>query len=217
MGTKRSRARGGPETCSDIGQEESDKQRSASQHPRRGHERQWNESELSAPEELKSFPADAASGNYLTMEKPGLQFSAKDISRARSKPTEKDQRRLVRRILRAQGSSMISSSRGWTLVTVHTDSDWAGCRSSRKSTSGGVASTDIGVVQHGTSTHRLVALSWCEAELDAMNKGSSRDHGNQELGRRCKCSTGSCQQAWRRKDAPHFDTQERWLQNAMRN
>ena len=46
------------------------------------------ESELSAPEEIKSFRADAASGNYLSMDKPDVQFSAKKISRAMSKPDE---------------------------------------------------------------------------------------------------------------------------------
>ena len=35
-----------------------------------------------------------------------------------------------------------------TNLTVHTDADWAGCRSRRKSTSVGVASTNIGVVKH---------------------------------------------------------------------
>ena len=54
------------------------------------------ESELSAPEEIKSFRADEASGNYLSMDKPDVQFSAKKISRAMSKPTRKDQRKIVR-------------------------------------------------------------------------------------------------------------------------
>ena len=48
-----------------------------------------NESELSAPEEIKSFQADAARGNYLSMDRPDLQLSAKEISRAMSTPTKK--------------------------------------------------------------------------------------------------------------------------------
>ena len=57
-----------------------------------------------------------------------------------------------------------------TTLTVYTDSDWTGCRSSRNSASGGVVSTTIGVVKHWSSRHRLVALSSCEAEVYAMNE-----------------------------------------------
>ena len=49
--------------CSDIGQEESDKQGSASPHARADVNDNVNESELSAPAENKSFRADAARGN----------------------------------------------------------------------------------------------------------------------------------------------------------
>ena len=58
-------------------------------------------------------------------------------------------------------------------VRVHTGSDWEGCTSSRKSTSGGVVLTNIGVVRHWSSTQRLVALSSCEAKLYAMNQGAA--------------------------------------------
>ena len=73
------------ETCSDTGQEESDKQGAASQHARGG---------TRAPEEIKSFRADAARANYLSMDMSDLPFSAKEISRATSKP-KKDQRSIV--------------------------------------------------------------------------------------------------------------------------
>ena len=47
-----------------------------------------NESELSAPEEIKSIRTDAAR----QLLRPNLQFSGKGISRAMSKLTKKDQR-----------------------------------------------------------------------------------------------------------------------------
>ena len=74
-----------------------------------------NESELSAPEEIKSFRADATS-----TDRPDLPFSAEGVSRAMSKSMKKDQRRIVRmarntwRILRNKESSKNSSSRRWT-------------------------------------------------------------------------------------------------------
>ena len=102
-----------------------------------------------------------------------------------------------------------------TALTVYTDSDWAGCGSSRKSTSGGVLSVNIRVVKHWSSTQRLVAVSSCEGELSAMNKAAAEATGIRSLARRHwthvrhlfqnrrRCGSESCQQAWRRKDAPH--------------
>ena len=76
--TQRNRVRGRPETFSDNGHEESDKHGSASQHVRgRNMDDNMNESDLSAPEERKSFRADAARGNCLSMDRPGVQFRAK--------------------------------------------------------------------------------------------------------------------------------------------
>ena len=72
---------------------------------------------------------------------------------------------------------------------------------------------NIRVVKHLSSTQRLAALSSCEAELLAMNKGAetmrfrspARECGNRI--RLCaqnkrKCIVGSHQQARLRKDAP---------------
>ena len=55
-----------------------------------------NESEMSAPEEIRSFRANAARVNFLSMDRPEPQFSAKEMSRAMLKPTKKDQRRMTR-------------------------------------------------------------------------------------------------------------------------
>ena len=55
-----------------------------------------NEPELSEPAESKSFRAHAARGNYLSIVRPDLQFSAKEISRAMSRPPKKHQRKIVR-------------------------------------------------------------------------------------------------------------------------
>ena len=63
-----------------------------------------NESELIALEEIMLFRADAARGNDLSMDRPDLQFSAKEISRAMSKPAKKDQRRIVRMAKYLKGS-----------------------------------------------------------------------------------------------------------------
>ena len=104
---------------------------------------------------------------------PDLLFSAMEISQAMSIRTKKDQRSIVRmakflNCWRNKGSGKNSSQH--TILTAHTDPAWAGRRSRRESTSGGVVSTTVGVVKHWSSTQRLVS---CEAKLQAMNKGAA--------------------------------------------
>ena len=64
-----------------------------------------------------------------------------------------------------------------SMVTIFTDSDWAGDRSSRKSTSGGVVCLEHHMIKSWSSTQQLVALSSGEAELYALIKGASQTKG----------------------------------------
>ena len=63
------------------------------------------------------------------------------------------------------------------MVTTFTDSDWAGDRSSRKSTSGGVVCLGHHVIKSWSSMQQLVALSSGEAELYVPIKGASQTKG----------------------------------------
>ena len=51
------------------------------------------------------------------------------------------------------------------LLHVHSDSNWAACRSSRKSTSGGTASLGLHTLKCGAKTQNIVAKSSADAEL----------------------------------------------------
>ena len=88
-------------------------------------------------------------------------------------------------------------------------------------------STNVGVVSHWSS-QRLVALSSCEAELDAMNTGAAEVMGIRSLA----ADSGITFDFVLRTDASpalgvvhrrdvgktrHIDTQELWLQTARRN
>ena len=56
-------------------------------------------------------------------------------------------------------------------VTVFVDSDWAGCRRSRRSTSGGVVLFGKHLITHWARTQGVVALSSGEAEMYASIEG----------------------------------------------
>ena len=58
-------------------------------------------------------------------------------------------------------------------ISIWTDSDWAGDRIQRKSTSGGVDMLGNHCVKSWSSTQKTVALSSAEAEYIAMVKGGS--------------------------------------------
>ena len=66
-------------------------------------------------------------------------------------------------------------------LSVFTDSDWAGCVTSRKSTSGGVVMRGSHLLKHWSSTQATVALSSAEAELIALVRGASEGLGVRSL------------------------------------
>ena len=58
------------------------------------------------------------------------------------------------------------------VLDVYTDSDWAGCVRTRKSTSGGIMKLGQHVVSHWSRTQANIALSSGEAELNGALKGA---------------------------------------------
>ena len=62
-------------------------------------------------------------------------------------------------------------------VQVFVDSDWAGCRVTRKSTSGGVLKVGQHIIRTWSSTQSTVATSSGEAELLSMYDGAARGVG----------------------------------------
>ena len=63
--------------------------------------------------------------------------------------------------------------RGSTSVTAYTDSDWAGCIRTARSTSGGIVSIGGRIIKTHSRQQKTVALSSAEAELYAMVAASA--------------------------------------------
>ena len=66
-------------------------------------------------------------------------------------------------------------------LTVYTDSDWAGCKITARSTTGGVIALGQHIVKTWSRTQKTIALSSAEAELTAMVKGTCEGLGVSSL------------------------------------
>ena len=66
-------------------------------------------------------------------------------------------------------------------VDVYTDTDWAGCPQTRKSTSGGVVMLGAHTMKHLLLTQTSTALSSGEAEFAGVIRGSGQGLGYQAL------------------------------------
>ena len=64
-----------------------------------------------------------------------------------------------------------------TVLDLYTDADWAGCRRSRKSTSGGVAMIGNHCIKAWAKTQSVIAKSSAESELYSVVKGATEGLG----------------------------------------
>ena len=79
-------------------------------------------------------------------------------------------------------------------IDVYTDTDWAGCPLTRKSTSGGVIMLGKHTIKHWSSTQASVTLSSGEAEFNGVVRGAGQGPRYQalskDLGLICPCGFG---------------------------
>ena len=139
-----------------------------------------NDDELS-PADASTYRRIAARCNYLSADRPELQFSVKECCREMSKPTKSSWEKLVRigRYLKGQ-PRLVWMYKFQTLpcfIDVHVDSNWAGCRRTRKSTSGGIAILGSHVLKSWSKTQAVIAKSSGEAELFGVVRGSTEGLG----------------------------------------
>jgi hypothetical protein len=136
--------------------------------------------------ECTSFRAVAARVNYLAQDAPELQFAAKEVCRDMARPSRDSWKKLkilARFILERE--AMIWQF-GWQdevglELCVFSDSDWAGCRRTRRSTSGGVVLLGGHCLKTWSSTQAPIALSSAEAEYYAMVEASTRAIGMKSM------------------------------------
>ena len=113
------------------------------------------------------------------------------------------------------------------VVEAFSDGNWAGCRTSRKSTSGGSLMLGCHTIKHWSSTQTSVALSSGEAEFAGVIRGAGQGLGYQALLKDLgiiaplrvwtdsSAAIGICSRQGLGK-LRHLDTHTLWIQQAVR-
>jgi len=183
-------------------------------------------------EELNTkFRGLAARANYLSADRPDCQFAAKETCRWMAAPTE-----LAMAALKRLGRYLIGRPRmvftfkfqEAETLECYSDTDWAGCPRTRKSTSGGALMLGGHVLKTWSSTQPSVTLSSGEAEFYGVVKAAGTALGQQslmrDLGIKVKvrvwtdssAAMGVCTRQGLGK-LRHLETHTLWVQEKVRN
>ena len=132
-------------------------------------------------EDATRFRGVAARCNYLAFDRPDIQFATKEICREMSKPTTGSLRRLKRLGQYLKGKPRLvwnfDMQSECTTIDIYSDSDWAGCRRSRKSSSGGTIMVGKHCIKTWSKTQAVIAKSSAEAELYGVVRGATEALG----------------------------------------
>ena len=131
-----------------------------------------------------AYRAVAARGNYVAADRPEMQYAAKEVCRWMAKPTESGAQALKRmgRYLEHHRRMIYRYPfQEAKKLDVYSDTDWAGCVRTRKSTSGGCIMMGCHLIKSWSSTQAMISLSSGEAEFYGVVKASGMALGYQAL------------------------------------
>ena len=132
-------------------------------------------------DQVTRYRALVARANYFAVDRGDIAFCVKELARCMSSPSRQDWeklRRLARYLRHRPRCVLWYAYQGTTNeVTCFTDSDWAGCKRTRRSTSGGCMLWGSHPIKMWSRTQALVSLSSAEAELYAAIKACSETLG----------------------------------------
>ena len=154
--------------------------------------------------EATSYRAITARCNYLQPDRPDIQYAVKEACRMMAKPTKKSWEVLKRIGRYLKGKPRLIWKYCWQseqeIIDVHSDANWAGCKRSRKSSSGGTICLGNHLLKSYSKTQAVLAKSSGESELYGVIRASTEalekrfwGRGNQGKSRNGrKCSHGNC-------------------------
>ena len=185
------------------------------------------EEQLLDQREATRYRAGAARFNYLAADRRDLGYATKELARGMAKPSEADLFKLKRAVwyLRdhRRGVQLFKWQKRPTQLVCETDSDWAGCTKTRRSTSGGILFHGSHPIGHWSRTQPVVALSSGEAEMYSALKGGCEllgaDNLLREWGRSLELvlrrDSSACKGVLSREGCgkiKHLEVKQLWLQ-----
>ena len=136
-------------------------------------------------QQATQYRAMVARANYLAQDRSDIQFAVKELCRSMSGPTIANWealKRLGRYLVKHTRVVARFNYQGpVSTLIVWTDTDYAGCSKTRKSTSGGVCMHGTHIIKSWSSTQSVIALSSGEAEYYGIVKGASIGLGMSSL------------------------------------
>ena len=130
------------------------------------------------------FRGWAARANYLAADRPDVLYTAKEVCRFMSRPTNVAMAALKRmcRYLRARPRLVFKfPMQRADCVDAYSDTDWAGCARTRKSTSGGCLMIGSHIIKCWSATQASVALSSGEAEFYGVVRAAAAALGHRSV------------------------------------
>jgi hypothetical protein len=134
-------------------------------------------SPLLSPQQTSLYRALTARAIYLSQDRTDIAFATKELSRQMSAPTESSWTKLKRlgRYLSQHRRfvNIFGYQSGINKLSVWSDTDWAGCKKTRKSTCGGIICLGRHILKSYSTTQSVIAQSSAEAEYYGMTKAAS--------------------------------------------
>ena len=141
--------------------------------------------ELTDKEEITKFRGVAARTNYLAQDRPDIAYAAKEVCRDMARPTRRSwikAKRIVRYLVkRPRLINYFDFQQDVRELTVYADANWAGCKVTRKSTSGGCVLRGTHMLRSWSKTQASIAQSSAESELFGAVRGGVEALGAQTL------------------------------------
>ena len=182
-------------------------------------------------QEASDYRGVAARANFLAMDRMDIQYASKEISRWMATPRRSDWEGLKRLARYLVGVPRMTAFYKWQSMPMelraYSDTDWAGCKNTRRSTSGGIVMHGDHWIKSWSKTQTLVSLSSAEAELYGTVRASSellgirsmaRDYGRHLSGRLyadANAALGIIHRLGLGK-VRHLETNTLWIQQAAR-
>ena len=118
---------------------------------------------------------------WTTYTRPDLSFSTKELARSLQQPTYLDMKKMKHTLRYLQGTkdykfilhpTTIPGNKDIPTLDVFVNADWAGCTTTRKSTTGFAIKYLGATIHFGSRTQAIVALSSAESELYSIGTGA---------------------------------------------